>query len=166
MNEKELYREYEIAKSKLNYKQQAFADAYINNHGNATQAYKSAGYKCTTEQAYGAAASKLLKTDKVQKYISISKQINASYCSVERQDIIRKLEHMITSGEFPANQVLTAIQMLNQMNGWNAPTVTKTKSEVTFNDESIKRMNEISGMSYEEKVEKLKQLKEHVQFNN
>ena len=163
MDEKELYKQLEIAKSKLNDRQIAFCENYLNLH-NASEAYRNAGYSTNSEKGVRASASKLLSKPNISEYISISKQINEKFSRITREDLIRTLESMIKSTSTPKSEVRECMKLLMQMNGWNAPTVTKT--EITYNDESIKRMNEISGMSYEEKVEKLKQLKEHVQFNN
>ena len=48
-------------------KQKAFADEYIKNGGNATQAYISAGY---SEKGADRSASKLLRNTEVLDYIA------------------------------------------------------------------------------------------------
>ena len=55
---------------KLTPKQKAFADNYLVNGFNATQAYKDAGYKWKTETVARASSSKLLANTSVNDYIS------------------------------------------------------------------------------------------------
>lgn len=52
----------------LNERQLRFADLYIEL-GNATQAYKDAGYDTTDEATINSNASRLLRNDKVKSYI-------------------------------------------------------------------------------------------------
>lgn len=51
---------------KLSKRQKAFADAYLTNGGNATEAARTAGY---SPKNIGANAGKTLKTPKIQEYI-------------------------------------------------------------------------------------------------
>ncbi|MEK5486788.1 terminase small subunit [Lysinibacillus sp. FSL M8-0355] len=149
MEEKELQNEIAKVRNELNFKQLRFCDAYLNNGGNATQAYREAGYNCSSDASYTTQASRLLKKAYIQKYINLCNQLNSIYCSLDRADVIRKLEHIITVSEFPIGQQLEAMKMLNQMNGWNAP----EKSEVVVNtDDKLKRLSE---MTTEEKMELL-----------
>lgn len=53
---------------RLTPKQQRFCDEYIKS-GNATKAYFEAGYKITSNESAKAAASRLLTTVNVQKYL-------------------------------------------------------------------------------------------------
>jgi len=53
---------------KLTEKQKRFADYYIES-GNATEAYRKAGYKCINEKTYQANASRLLSNDMTREYI-------------------------------------------------------------------------------------------------
>lgn len=53
---------------KLTIKQKRFADEYIIS-GNATEAYKVAGYKCNTDLIAGVEGHKLLKNPKIRAYI-------------------------------------------------------------------------------------------------
>lgn len=55
---------------KLTPKQKAFADNYLINGFNATQAYKDAGYKWKNENVAKASASQLLANPNVNDYIS------------------------------------------------------------------------------------------------
>lgn len=52
----------------LTEKQKRFCDYYIET-GNATEAYKKAGYKCSNEQTYQTNASRLLSNAKARAYI-------------------------------------------------------------------------------------------------
>ena len=53
----------------LTLKQKAFADFYMQN-GNATQSYKLAGYKASTDKIAEANSSKLLGSHKVKEYVN------------------------------------------------------------------------------------------------
>ena len=55
---------------KLTPKQKAFADNYLVNGFNATQAYKDAGYKWKNDNVAKASASQLLANPNVNDYIS------------------------------------------------------------------------------------------------
>lgn len=54
---------------KLTVKQQRFCDEYIKS-GNATQAYKKAGYSANTDSTASSEGSKLLRKPRIQAYIS------------------------------------------------------------------------------------------------
>lgn len=71
--------------SKLTPKQKAFADNYLINGYNATQAYKDAGYKWKTETVASASSSKLLGNSSVTDYIS--KRLNRIDKKVETKQI-------------------------------------------------------------------------------
>ncbi|WP_207653228.1 terminase small subunit [Peptostreptococcus faecalis] len=67
-----------MIKKKLTIKQQKFADEYIIS-GNATESYKKAGYKCSSNEVASANAVRLLGNDKVKNYIDGKmKEINNS----------------------------------------------------------------------------------------
>ena len=53
----------------LTLKQQTFVDAYLANHGNATQAYITAGYRVKDANIAASGASHLLDTAKVSQAI-------------------------------------------------------------------------------------------------
>ena len=55
---------------KLSIKELAFINAYLANGGNGTQAVKSAGYKCKSDNAYSTQASALLRRPNVNGEIS------------------------------------------------------------------------------------------------
>ena len=66
----------------LNNQRKAFAQNYVLNRNNASQAYRDAGYKCTTEQSIWSAASRLLGNVEVQQYI---RELQAE---IEKQTLI------------------------------------------------------------------------------
>lgn len=126
MEEKQFRIELDMLRDKMKVSHVKFAEEYHKNGGNGTQACKSAGY---SDKSSYAQATRLLKNENIQKYISILQQLTSNYFDVEREDIINKLTDIAFSGNYPAGQQLEAIKMLNQMNGWNAP----TKSETVVN---------------------------------
>ena len=72
---------------KLTPKQKAFADNYLINGYNATQAYKDAGYKWKNDNVAKASASQLLANPNVNDYISkrlkrIEKKVETKQISV------------------------------------------------------------------------------------
>lgn len=79
---------------KLTPKQKAFADNYLINGYNATQAYKDSGYTFKNNGVAEASSSKLLGNPKVNDYISkrlnkIDKKVETKQISV--QEAINKL---------------------------------------------------------------------------
>lgn len=56
-------------KMELTEKQERFVAEYIRNKGNATAAYKAAGYKCKNDKTTAAAAIRLLSNVKVSRAI-------------------------------------------------------------------------------------------------
>ena len=54
----------------LTQKQALFVSEYLKNGGNATQAYKSAGYKTKDDDSAAVQASRLLRNDKVSRAIA------------------------------------------------------------------------------------------------
>ena len=77
---------------KLSKRQKAFADAYLTNGGNATEAARSAGYSLKN---IGANAGKTLKTPKIQEYIK--KRLKP----IERKadiDVEKAITHLLDIG--------------------------------------------------------------------
>lgn len=59
---------------KLTNKEFSFADAILRGLGNI-EAAKEAGYKCTTDQAFGVQAQRLLKSASVKEYIRVETEL-------------------------------------------------------------------------------------------
>lgn len=76
----------------LNVKQEAFCLHYAKT-GNATEAYKKAGYKAKTENALCANATRLLRNDKVQERL---KELAAELAS-DKIASIREIQEYLTS---------------------------------------------------------------------
>ncbi|MDM7531980.1 terminase small subunit [Lacticaseibacillus paracasei] len=77
---------------KLSKRQKAFADAYLTNGGNATEAARAAGY---SPNNIGANAGKTLKTPKIQAYIKKRLQ------PIERKadlDVEKAIIHLLDIG--------------------------------------------------------------------
>ena len=154
MDIKEIEKELEKVTSDLSVKQLNFATAYLNNGGNGTQACKTAGYNCSNDNSYASQANRLLKNEKVKKFLKLSKLLNEQLTSIERKDIIRKLEQVITNGsEYPFGQQLEAMKLLINMNGWLAP----SKAEIKY-DGNLNLIEQFKDLSDEELEEKLNQL--------
>ncbi|WP_419958976.1 terminase small subunit [Psychrobacillus sp. BM2] len=129
-------------KNDLNELQRAFCEYYVSNGFNATQAAKSAGY---SERTAGSQGSRLLKEDKIQKYIDILKQQAASHIDLSKEALLTKLNAMLLNS--PEGIQLKAIDLINKMNGYYAP----EKQEVTHNKYSDleKKVEEMSAEELE-----------------
>ncbi|WP_347723536.1 terminase small subunit [Lysinibacillus capsici] len=148
MKEKELEISLDILRINMKPQMLRFAEEYVKNSNNGTQTAKKAGY---SEKTAYSQVNRLLKNDKVSQFINISQQLNI-HTSLKRSDIIRKLEEMIFNES--GNAQIKAMEMLINMNGWNAP----AKTEVIHNGE-LNILNErLNGMSKEEIEREIKQL--------
>ncbi len=77
---------------KLNPKQEAFCMHYAHS-GNATEAYKEAGYACKTPRATYAAASRLMEKPKIQARL----QELAEQIASEKIATVREVQEYLTS---------------------------------------------------------------------
>lgn len=123
----------------LSIKQERFCLEYAKS-GNARQAYKSAGYKCRSDDAVDAAASRLLSNVKVKERLAeIAEEIKANsiaditemqqkLTSIIRQELEEEVIVMESAGDFmtvarkidkkPAvKDVINAINTLGKMQG-------------------------------------------------
>ncbi|MCS1392435.1 terminase small subunit [Lysinibacillus boronitolerans] len=149
MKEKELEISLDILRINMKPQMLRFAEEYVKNSNNGTQTAKKAGY---SEKTAYSQVNRLLKNDKVSQFINISQQLANIHTSLKRSDIIRKLEEMIFNES--GNAQIKAMEMLINMNGWNAP----AKTEVIHNGE-LNILNErLNGMSKEEIEREIKQL--------
>ena len=95
---------------KLSPKQEAFCLAYVKS-GNATQAYKEAGYKCNSEGVVRANASRMLTNANIKSRIAeLTKQIASSKImdAIEAQELLTT----IARGEYKDVYVLQNGQTL------------------------------------------------------
>lgn len=76
--------------SSLTEKQQRFADEYIIS-ANASDAYRKAGYKCTTDNAVYASSSKLLSNPKVESYIQEKMEMLQSEKIASQEEVLEYL---------------------------------------------------------------------------
>lgn len=121
-------------------KQQSFCEYYVSNGFNATQACRQAGYSTKTSASQG---SRLLKDEKVKKYINYLQQQIANNVDLSKEALLMKLNKMLdTSAE---GVQLKAIDMIAKLNGYYAP----EKQEVTYNKYS-ELEDKLEGMSAEE----------------
>lgn len=138
MEEKELRLELDMLRDKMKLSQIQFAEEYHKSGGNGTLSAKKAGY---SEKSSHSQASRLLKDDKIKKYISILQQLSSKHFEVDREDVINKLTQIAFGGEHPVGQQMEAIKILNNMTGWNAP----SKQEVLHTmDELAERTKDMS----------------------
>lgn len=83
-------------KSKLNIKQQSFADYYIETSGNATQAAIKAGYSKKTAYSQG---QRLLKHVEVKKYIEERME------EIQDEKILKQKEILVYLSEIAAGKI-------------------------------------------------------------
>ena len=96
-------------------KQKMFADEYIK-HGNATQAYKNAGYKAEGNAAE-AAASRMLRSVKVRDYI---RQRNKELDKATIADMVEIKEfwtNLVRAEEVDLKDRLKASELIAKTNG-------------------------------------------------
>lgn len=104
-------------------KQEAFCMAYAK-HGNATQAYKDAGYSAKTEKAAGASAARLLRNVSIQERLQEIRQKIESEKIMGPKEMQQRLTEIIrqTARDPDDNaptyaDALKAADMLNRMQG-------------------------------------------------
>ena len=76
----------------LSVKQEMFCLEYAKS-GNARQAYKSAGYKCRSDESVDANASRLLRNDKVQERLAELAEENKNNSIAD----IQEMQEVLTS---------------------------------------------------------------------
>ena len=79
-------------KPELKGKAKKFADNYLANGLNATQAYLEAGYKVKTEAAAASAASRLLRTVKVSTYIDYQLDMIEKSKIAEATEVLQRIK--------------------------------------------------------------------------
>lgn len=100
----------------LNPKQRAFVLAYASNGGNGTAAAKAAGYK-GTEGSLGAAASRLLRNDKVTRALAeLTAPVTNDKILTATQVLERLSEEATDLANFPPNRT-KALDLLGRFHG-------------------------------------------------
>lgn len=82
----------------LTVKQKAFAEYYME-YGNATKAYKLAGYKANTDLIAGVEGHKLLKLPKVNDYIGVLQQEVSSKRIANATEVLEYLTKVVRGTE-------------------------------------------------------------------
>lgn len=107
-----------------NAKHKLFADTYLSNGMNATQAYLSVYKSVKNIKTAEAASSRLLSNVKVTDYIQKEQNKASQKLGVTRDEIIADLKQIKddckAKGEYPPH-ALKAIEILNKMLGFNEP---------------------------------------------
>ena len=114
----------------LTHKQEAFAQAVASsmNQSDAYRAaYRAGNMKAATIQSK---ASILMADGKVRARVDSLKQELANKCLWTREQSITTLKGVIDDGESRAGDKIGAVKVLNDMQGFNAPT--KHDVAVTF----------------------------------
>jgi hypothetical protein len=119
--------------SNLNKKHLAFVDAYFLNGFNGKQAYLSV-YKDVKDTAAEAAASRLLSTVKVAKEVADRQAVTAAKFEIKKEDLMKDLLHIKNKNldAFPPSAI-KAIEVLNKMNGFDAPTKIEHSGDLNIN---------------------------------
>ena len=89
----------------LTARQEAFCQKYFSS-GNATQAYKDAGYKCKTDASACSCASKLLRNAEVRERIAELAEESANTRIADAEEVQETLT-AILRGQLQEQQVVT-----------------------------------------------------------
>ena len=107
-----------MKKDELTEKQQVFVKEYVNNGGNGGQAYIVAGYSASSDNVVNAAASRMLRLNKISTQIArlqtqalVKKQKQADKLEVTQDWLITQLAQTVSDAR-AANQHSTAMQSI------------------------------------------------------
>jgi len=107
-----------MKKDELTEKQQVFVKEYVNNGGNGSQAYIAAGYSASSDNVVNAAASRMLRLNKISTQIArlqtqalAKKQKQADKLEVTQDWLITQLAQTVSDAR-AANQHSTAMQSI------------------------------------------------------
>ena len=131
----------EILRSKLNARQQRFVDNYLQGTS-ATQAYKDAGYKATSESSATSSANEILTNLDISNYIKAVQSKNQTGMIVGREELLEGYSKMfrlgvkiVESGAEEVEEMKTVVkggiaagQQISKMQGYDAPTEIIQKS--------------------------------------
>lgn len=111
----------------INPRHKAFADKYLVNGMNATQAYLSV-YKSSKKTTAETNGQKLLHNTAIKNYIKSEQEKSSEELKITRNELLMDLQYIKDfhkTGDFPTH-ALKAIEIINKMLGFNEP----DKSEV------------------------------------
>ena len=119
----------------LNIRQRKFVNAYLENGGNASKAYKDAGYECSNRNVLDVNSCTLLRSPKIQTVMHKRQEeaVKSSEISLDRKrnalwDIAKDGMNKSTGTEAPVEIMndsrasIAAISELNRMDGHHAAT--------------------------------------------
>lgn len=99
---------------KLSEKEERFCLELVKNAGNATQAYKDAGYVVKNDNVAGVEGLKRLRKPKIKKRLAELRAPEKQKTVMSIEERRQKLTEIATSGE-TATDVMKAIDLLNKM---------------------------------------------------
>lgn len=104
----------------MNNRHQAFADEYLSNGLNATQAYLST-YPSVTENTAKVNGSKLLTNTNIKDYIDTKREQTSKVLNISKESLIQDLID-IKNGNIKDRPMIAvkAIETINKMQGYNA----------------------------------------------
>lgn len=140
----ELYHE---AFEGLTIKERRFITAFCE-HGNATRAYKEAGYAYRTESTAGSSAHKMKHKPKIQYAIQQRFKLLAMKGSaiVTESEVLEELSNIIWNKESSEGARLKALDMLLKVNGsYNAETETKGEVVVVLGEDIVQNVDTDDG---------------------
>ena len=110
-----------MKKDELTEKQQVFVKEYVNNGGNGSQAYIAAGYSASSDNVVNAAASRMLRLNKISTQIArlqtqalVKKQKQADKLEVTQDWLITQLAQTVSDAR-AAGQHSVAMNSLVHM---------------------------------------------------
>ena len=102
---------------KLTQKQKLFADYYISNGGNGSDAYKKAYPSCKKDDTARVNASKLLTNANIAKYIRNKNNDLSSSRIADMKEIKEFWTNMVRDGENDPKDRLKASELIAKTNG-------------------------------------------------
>ena len=118
----------------MNDKQKAFADIYLSNGCNWTQAYLEAYPTVKKEDTAAAAATRLLSNVKVQEYLQAEQKKTSQKLEITRESVLETLLRIQANTEsINPNASLKSIEMVCKLLGLNEP----IKTDITTNGKEI-----------------------------
>jgi len=118
----------------MNDKQKAFADIYLSNGCNGTQAYLQAYPTVKKEDTARVNASKLLTNANIQEYIKAEQEKTSQKLEITRESVLEDLKRIqATTESTNPNASLKSLEMMCKLLGLYEP----IKQDVTSNGNQI-----------------------------
>ena len=116
----------------LNPQQEEFCKLYVSGT-KASQAYKQAYSKPNMKlSCLIALGSRVLRKSFIQSRVKELQDLNIKMSMKTREDHIKRLEEIAFDSDADARDMIKAIEVLNQMKGYNLPKLTMQKMQVEF----------------------------------